>query len=279
MNFEAFDEPILIRFDGLDAERHMLEVDDFATSLSGFGRIISVAAQFAVTQKHVHHKDAMDVRVVVKAPEPNCVTVAAIVQLASTNPLISGTTAALLATLITYIFKRAAGRKEEMKYLKESLEPAIKELGNRDTKVVEGLLGTIDKMADQLKPAAKKAVRPLGRSARTVTVGDGPSPGTSPLVMDVEDRDAIEASADTEVSDEQTFEITIVEMNLDRSTSRVSFVDDPESRVNAEIVDPAIQMPNNDYALAFAAQTPLKVRAKSRTKSGELDKLYISDTA
>jgi hypothetical protein len=55
--------------------------------------------------------------------------------------------------------------------------------------------------------------------------------------------------------------------------------DDSEKRISAEISDPAVAIPNNAYATAFAARRPLKVRAKAVLKAGEIDKLHISDTA
>ena len=59
-----------------------------------------------------------------------------------------------------------------MRHLKGALDLAIKELGTRDQAVVDRLLGTIDKMADALRPAARQAVAPIGETADTLTVGD-----------------------------------------------------------------------------------------------------------
>ena len=130
-----------------------------------------MAGNFAATEKYVQHKDAFSVKVVAKPPEAHCFEMVAFVKWAAEQPLISGTTAGLLVALITYIFKRAAGQREEMRAIKDSLDKAIRELGTRDQSQVDRLLATIDKMADALKPAAKQAVAPIGQTARTLTVG------------------------------------------------------------------------------------------------------------
>lgn len=274
----AFDSPIEITFTGLDAERHTLEIEAFATSLKGFGRVISVAAQFAATQKHIQHKDAMDVRVVVAPPHEGSVTISAIVQFVGTNPFASATASALLVALIAYIFKRAAGQREEMKLLGEALQTAIRELGNRDQRVITRLLKTVDKMSDSLKPAARQAVSPIGRTAARITVSDNAVSGT-PLVLGKAERDAIEADEASEILPEQTFEVLFVEMNHDRNTCRVAFPHEEKTRAPAEISDPLAQQPNNPYALAFAAKKPIHVRAKAMIADGIIAKLYISDVA
>lgn len=44
-------EPIPIRYDGKDAERHEIELSALADSLKGLSRILAVAGNFAATEK------------------------------------------------------------------------------------------------------------------------------------------------------------------------------------------------------------------------------------
>jgi hypothetical protein len=277
MGDALIETPVIIRFDGLDAAHHEIEIQAFAKSIKGFGRIIAVAANFAATENFVQHKDAMDVRVVVRPPEPNCVTMAAIVQWVEASPLLTNVVGGLLVILIGYIFARNANQKQEMKHLHGALETAIKELGNRDQRVVDRLLGTVDKMADALKPAAREAVNPIGRSVQKVTISNTEAP--SPVVLGTAERDAIESRTPAEIKPERSLEVLFTEMNLDKRSARVAITDEPDIRVAAEISDPVVSEPNNPYALAFASQQPIMVRAKAVMKGGKLDKLHISDTA
>jgi hypothetical protein len=59
-------DPILIRYDGLDATQHEIEISALGESLRGLSRVIGVAANFAATQRYVQHKDALSVRVVAR---------------------------------------------------------------------------------------------------------------------------------------------------------------------------------------------------------------------
>lgn len=269
--------PITIRYDGLDASHHEIEIAAFAKSVKGLGRIISVSANFAATQQYVQHADAMQVRVMVKPPKPNCVTVQAVIQWVNQSQLASNIVGGLVVLLVSYVIARASRQHTEMKLLKESLETAIKELGNRDSAVIGRLLDTVDKMADSLRSSAKEAVAPIGRTAQTVTVGGVPS--VKDVVIGTAERDAIEATDPTDILPEQIYEVVFTEMNLDRSTARLHLASDEEARFAAEITDPAIAVPNNAYANAFAAKNPLKVKAKATVRDGIIDKLHISDTS
>ncbi len=50
---EIIDEPIRIRYDGLDATNHELELGSLAESLRGLSRIISVTGNFVATGRYV----------------------------------------------------------------------------------------------------------------------------------------------------------------------------------------------------------------------------------
>lgn len=267
--------PVVVRFDGMDADRHEIEMSALAESLKGLSRIIGVAANFAVTDKYVQHKDALSVRVITRAPEAKCFEIVAWVKWATEQPLISGTLATLLATLITYIVTKAANNREEMRHLRGALEAAIKELGHRDQPVVDRLLTTIDKMADALKPAVKQAVSPVGETASTMTIGDGS--GLRMAFVGPAEKASIMADDPIEVGAEQSYHVLITELDMETGGCKIAFLDDPEPRFSGKITDPAFSIPNNNYVLAMAGRKEIIVRAKATLKSGEIERLYISD--
>jgi len=267
--------PILIRYDGLDADAHRVEIGDLATSLKGFSRILTVAATFAVNQRLVERSKARPVRVLVGPPRDGCVVVEAALTWLDQHQFIGGTVSGLTVSLVGYIFNRAAGQKEEMRHLATALETAIRELGHRDDTVVRGLLDTVNRMADILKPAARQAVVPVGRSAGTITVGEqgATSPG---IVIDQATRDAIDATNPPQIGTEVDIAFMFTEMNHDSRTCRVSVIPDDGTRTPAEITDPEFLLPNNPYAGAFAAKTSLVVRAKPTLRDEQVERWYIS---
>lgn len=269
--------PITIRYDGLDAERHEIEMSALADSLKGLSRIIAVAGNFAATEKFVQHKDAWNVKVVVKPPEAHCFEVYAWVKWASENPLISTAVGGLTVVLVSYIFKRAAGQREEMRQLRGALDQAIKELGSRDQTVVDRLLGTVDRMADALRPSAKQAVAPLGTTARSLTISEGTTGKT--VSIGEPEKDAMIAELPSEIGKEKTLTVLLSELDMETGACRWASPGDPENRTIGKITDPILSLPNNPYALALAAKMPIRVRAKAATRDGEITHLYISDIA
>ena len=180
-----------------------------------------------------------------------------------------------MVTLVTYVFQRAAGKSEEMKYLKDALDQTIKALGTRDQTAVDRMLTTIEKMADALRPAARLAVEPLGKSASTLSIGRASSPPD--LTLNIADRDQIQSKVPTEIGSEQSFFITITELDLQNGSCRVALQGDQDARIQGQVTDPQLVNPNNPYVVAMAAMVPLTVRAKAAIRYGLIDKLYISD--
>ncbi|MFG1371523.1 hypothetical protein V5F32_05040 [Xanthobacter oligotrophicus] len=274
---DAIGSQIIIRFDGLDAERHEIELSALATSLSGISRIVGVSANFAATQKLNLHQDALSVRVYATPPEAHCFELFVWVKWAAEQPLISATVAGLTVVLVTYVFKRAAGQKEEMRQLRGALDEAIKQLGTRDQPIVDRLLETIDKMADALRPAARKAVAPIGETAATLTIGS--VDGAQKAVVGQAEKEAITSASPVEVDVERGYLIRITELDMDTGSCKVAMDAEPDARYAARITDPAFSAPNNRYVMAMAAKSTLNVRAKATLKDGEIDRLFISDAA
>ena len=266
---------IVIRYDGLDAADHSIEIDAFADSLKGLGRIISMVGTFAATEKLIIHSDARPLKVVVGPPEPNCVTLVAAWAWVNQTAVISGTASALAASLITAIFTHFRGRSEEMKHLRAVAEEAIRVAGHRDDAVVERLLDTVDRMAEKLIPAVRQAVEPVGKTAQTMTIGD--RSGTHKVVVDKAMRDAIQAETPLEVGDERIIDVRFIEMNLETRGCRIVIADgDSEERYTGEITDPEFLLADNAYASAFAAKVPVTVRARPTLRDGEIERWYIS---
>lgn len=272
-------EPITIRFDGLDADHHEIELSVLAESLSGLSQIISASAHFAMTGAAATRKDLQRVRVFARPPRDGCFIVDAVVNFAREHPIIKDYAVQVVAPLtvgvVTWIFTSAAGKKEEMKLLQTSLDTAIRQLGEQNQQTVTQLVNTIEVMADRLRPAARKAVAPLGRSARTLSVTAGVEKGVQ---LDEADRDAILSKANITVDDERTYQVLISELDMQTGACLVEIEgDEPTGRHPARITDPVFSLPNNAYVTAMAAKVSLTVRAKATYQEGRIERLYISN--
>jgi hypothetical protein len=270
------DECINFRFDGLDSADHKLDLYALGESLQGLARIAAVAGHFAITQKYSRYFSVHEVRILASEPKANCFTVTAVWEFVKQHQILSGSFGAIGGVLIAYVLATNAKKEREMKHLKDSLDLAIRELGNRDQKVVEQLIGVIGKMASELRPAAIQAVAPLGKSADylTVTTGNGEVVGT----FDLSDAEEIRKLGENELTETRSVVVRLSELDTVRGSCKVHLDGSPDTdRVPALIADPLLQKKNNIYALALASGEKISVRAKLQLKGGEVAKLYISD--
>lgn len=264
---------ISLRFDGLDADAHEIDLFALGEALQGFARIISTVGHFAVTQTYSKNFAAHSVKTVAKEPVANCYKLDLVLNWAQQNQIFTGSVGTLLAVLIPLIFARHKNKTEEMKMLKDALDKAIAALGNRDQFVIDRLAATIEKMAEELRPSARQAISPVGVSCETISIIDTQTKqcyGT----LNQEDKNAVATLTEKELTGIREFTVTLSEMDKEKATCKVT-LPDIEHRLNAIIADPAFEMPNNDYFTAFVSGKALTIQGKATIKNSEISKLYI----
>ena len=268
------DVVLTVRFDGMDADDHEIELIALGVSLQGIGRIATVAGNFAATQTYTKQLRGRTLKATAREPRAACFSVDVVWTFVQQHQLLSGSFGAILAALMPAMFAYAANRREEMKHLREALETAIRQLGHRDDGAVQQLLSIIDKMVSDMRPSVRKAVEPIGTSCRTLTLRTG----RERYVYDEADKAEITKSDSEDIKDIETYEVLISELDLKRGTAKVHLNGDlSQPRVNAIVTDPEIVDPENPYANAFSSQMPLTVHAKALLRDGQLKTLYISD--
>lgn len=262
-----------IRYDGMDAEQHQIELSSLGESLQGMARVLAVSGHFVVTQEYVKQYQAHEVRVLVGEPKANCFLIHAVIEFAQQQQLFSGAGGAALGAILTWLFARASNKREEMKAIKDSLDRAIQLMAGNNHDDVQRLLSTVEKMADALRPAIRDAVKPVGRTCTQMTI-DGN------VVVDQASADAIRSEAMDEVTAEKTWKVRITELDVESGTAKVRLDDEAQQdrRIKAVITDPSAKMLANAYAQALLSQTDIEVRGKATLRDGEIAQLYISNT-
>jgi protein 40A len=266
---------LTLRFDGLDATSHQIDLYSLGESLQGFARILSTVGHFSATQEYSKNFSVHVVKTYAQEVRANCFSVDMVIDWASQNQIFSGSAGVALGSILSWIFSRNKNKTEEMKLLKEALDKAIEKLGNRDQEVIDRLASTIEKMAEELRPAARQAVYPIGQSCRTISIFE--KGNSVPLgVIDEEDKEAISKLQDGEVTGVQEFDIVISELDKQKATCKVS-VNGSDKRISASISDPLINTPDNVYYKTFVSNEILKVTGKAIIKDGDISKLVIID--
>ena len=263
---------IPIRYDGLDAEQHQIDLGALGESLQGMAKVLGVVGHYAVTGKYAKQVQALDVRVVAhEEPKANCYRIDAALQFVQQHGLLQGAAAALVTAVVGWIIAKNSNKTAEMKMLKDSLDKAIHEMAQGNQATIQSLTQTLERVVEGTRPALRKAVAPVGHTCSSMTIGDG---GT----IDIPTAEAIRAESPDEVDTERQYVVRITELDLESESGKVRLDGvDEDLRIPARITDPAFAVLGNVYTSAFISQAPLRVTAKATIRDGNITKLFISN--
>lgn len=279
---EEYFDPIILRYEGLDADRNFVDLGQLGASIQGASRIIAAGGNIALTGRFSKIDASAGVRVLTGAPRAGSyelpVYLAAIAMpLTPFLPLInevakSAATKVVEAT-VNAVIAKWAGRVVEAKAASEASITALQEMGHTSRDAIAAM----ERVCLSHHTAARQVVAPIGISAAVIQFGRIEN---GAFEIGQTDRVMIEQKADRQVEPERSWFIKITELDLVKRTCKISVIGDQDEsrRIAGEITDPAVQMPNNAYSSAFDAQRPIRVRAKASVKAGEIERLFISDT-
>jgi hypothetical protein len=272
---KALFEQVQVRYDGLDAEKHEIDLYEFGKSAQGIAKIIATVADFSLTGNFQPNKKDLCCKVSVKETKANCFSFMAIIEHIDKSPtltLFAGTVSATIFTgSLAYVWACITNKKAEMKALENTLSKAIEELGRKDE--TTKLLATLEKMALALIPAAKQAVSPIGNTCDTLKFGEN---GSYYATIDKEDKAEIHGEKFT-VTNETQYRVLIDEFDMRKKTCKVALRDDLQTRYSAKITDPQAELANNKYALAMAKKAIVTIKAKTKEYENITKEFVISD--
>lgn len=270
-----------IRYEGLDAETHRMDMASLAVSLDGFSRIYSVVGHFVATGQYAKQIPALSVKTYALESQAKCFSVPVALAFAADSGIFQGLAGAVFTLILGYVLNRNSSQKEEMKHLRELFE---KQLGYNQN-VSERMLDSIDKLAGALQPSAKKSMAPVGEGCSRIDLYSG---SKKHQTIDQSTKDAANLEEPTEIMPEQRYTVVITELDRLKRTCKVHFVqtdseedveeDGSPRRISADITDPSAMLDGNPYIKAFSSSASLDVKAKAMLRSGIISKLYISDT-
>jgi hypothetical protein len=273
--------PIIIRYEGLDADKHVIELGHLGRSIQGASRLLGSAGSIVVTGQFAKQSQALSVRVLAGQPEAHCWELPAIITtiLPAAAPMLpafkeAATAAATKAVtgIINYAISKVGGRTSEADMARDIAIKALEEMGHTSRTTVEAM----ERVVLAQRPSIKLFVSPVGESCSFARIGD---PAYGAISVDIATREKIDAPEPAEIKETTDYEILITEFDYKNRSCKFSLRDqtNPNDRFNGEITDPVAQSPKNPYSSALDNQRWLWVRAKAQVKDGELDKLYISD--
>ena len=274
-------EQIKIRYEGGDADRHELDMLELGESLQGFARLYSTVANFVETGVYSRQWKALEVKAYATEPKAKCFEVGMLLSWASQTQVLSGLAGAIIGPIIAYVLMKLSNQKEEMKHLREILETQLKERHGNDTAIINRMMDTIDRLADASRPAAKKALSPIGSSCQHIeAIGSGYTG-----IFDQAMKDAIQNDDGDELTGQITLDILITELDVEKQTCKFRLLNEPDQaddegnplRFSGKITDPEIETLGNKYRMSLAFGTPLRAKGKAKMRDGYIKQFFISD--
>jgi hypothetical protein len=273
--------PIIIRYDGLDADNHVIELGALGRSIQGASRLLGSAGSIVITGEFAKQSQALSVRVLAGQPQAHCwelpaiittVMPAAVPMLPAIKEAATAAATKAVTAIVNYALAKVGGQKKEADMAKEIALKALEEMGHTSRATVEAM----ERVVSAQRPAIKLFVSPVGESCGVARIGDL-ADGAFPV--DVATRAIIDAPEASEIKETTDYEILISEFDYKNRSCKFSLRDQDnlDDRFNGEITDPVAQSPKNPYSTALNNQRWLWVRAKAQVRDGELEKLFISD--
>jgi len=265
---------ITIRFDGLDAEEHEIDLFSLGESMQGIARIAGTVGHFVATQEYSRQFRSHELKVLAKEPRQNCFSIDVVFEFIRQHQMLSGTFPSALTGLIAWLLHRATKKDTPGVDLSSKLLETLRELAGQNAEQTARLHSIMERMVVDLRPSLKQTFAPVGVSCRTLTIVTPQRTDT----FDETDKAALLVPISDEITELRDWVVLITELDLERGTCKARLATDPEERrINAVITDPLLKQLNNPYSLAMAAGEPLPVRGKAHIQDGTIKRLYVSD--
>lgn len=270
-------EGITFKFEGGDADKHVIEARYYGAALIGLDKAVNDALLQIDRRRKPRRGERFGLYIVAKPPVAGSVdTPNELREIGWALPLVQEFILvhgrAYIEQFLAWLLKWHGGRRaeaaEHMDKMIEMLKEANRHTEAENTAWRETMLALVDK----LKPAAQDMVAPVGRSAGTLSIG---IEGKPLVVVDEPMADAIRSKDEVEVLDMEEMTFRIDGVSLHNRQLKVEFPDSPGKYFAADVRDPAFEVEGNPYIDAFVKNQTVTVQAKRALKKGELHRLYV----
>lgn len=264
---------INIRFDGLDADDHVIDMRLFGEAMIGLERTLATSLN-ALAVGSVQRRSKLMLAIKATPPRDGCVQFDAVVELARgvlpiLKPALIMAGGQIAKHIIAAVIKRYGGSRAQSSLEVEKVLDLLRLEKDDRQRERDNLLAVIE----MLRPAAVQMMAPVGRSAEKLTVAAANDDDTS--AFDVPMAQALRSRSDLEVSEMQTMRLKVDGVTVHSRTLKVEDPAEPGRFVTAEVRDPAFTDGENVYTRSVTKE--LEVQAKATYRDGKLHRLHIMD--
>jgi hypothetical protein len=284
---------MLLKYDGNDTDRHIIDAQQYARSLAGAGRLYRLVAHYCIYGEVLTPRKRTDLHCYTAPATQGSYqsTLVLLAAAASEYPVFSDLYKPavdwLIAKVMEFIKAHLTGSNREQELvdtIKQQAEGSAElsmVLANGLIRANDNLAGlqanmlaTLPALVGAAKPHFREAITPVGRSCgKLVQFADT----DSPLEVSEPEAMAIRSDEDLVVGKPDGFKLSrIHSLNLDNGACRVS-IEGMDGVFAGKIDDIALRMPDNPYSSALNSHSGLSVRARPVYRGDELHRLFITE--
>lgn len=273
------DADIVIKYEGGDADKHVVEMRSLGNSLLGFERIISDGLIFLGEDRLPRRGERHSL--VVRAKEPvigSSEIPVVLTQATGFLPfawwLLQTGAAEAVSYFATYVFTKLSGRNGEAQAALDSMVRMREIEAKERLSSQQQWLDALSTLVSRLAIPAIRAVHPIGPSVDKFRLNGTAAPA---LLVDLPTADAIRAKGELEVTDLRPIDLRVDGFVHHNRKLNVENPEAPGSYISADVRDPIFEQVPNIYTEAAASQSVIRVQAKLGYRAGILERIYIMD--
>ena len=274
---------ISIKFDGVDADKHSLDVRSLGECLVALDRVTNYGLVSICEYRFPRRGERFPLRVVAQEPKQGSFEILAdfapytSLLLPLVPEMFYSGASDIIWNWLSWIVKRCSGNDREADPHFTELMALTKELHKSQALSEERTQKFLLEALDKMRPVARELVAPVGPSADTLSISN-PSNAGLKTVIDLPMADNIRAGEKLEVGAMETLVVQVDGLIHHSKQLKIHHPELTGKFVSASVRDPAFGELNSPYTRAVANKGKLKVAAKPvRKPDGSLHTLYIMD--
>lgn len=282
-----------LKFDGLDADKHIIDTLQFSTSLEGNARLYRLVAHYCLHGEVLKRRTHSDLRCFAMPAEKGShesvlvILTGAVYQIPAFVDVYKAALDWLIAKIMGFVKDKLSGQgnvnelaeiiklqAEKDAELQAVLANGLIRANDQLSSLHERLIDTLPLLVEAAQPSLRKALRPVGLSCSTMTQFPELE---EPVIVTEAEALAIRSDEDLVVGKPDNFVINrLHSLSLDTGACRLE-IEGLEGLVNGKVDDITLKQPGNAYSRALDSHGSLRVRARPVYKKDELHKLFITE--
>ena len=274
-------DPIPISYQGLFADQHLVDAQQFGRSLVGVSKMANSVCHDLLFDRVTHDPRKYQVRFCVGPSKENGllqeIFAVVVLGLPLFTPLVLKVGSVFVEQMIKAMISKVLNKPSDTSKALDVISQVAAQNAELSRSMHEGhlqdkdrLFGLVDHLVKENRRSLRELPEPVGRTVRSMLIGR-----KDPIVIDEAVAEVLRSTTGAlELGDTVEYDVEVVGVFKNNGVCRLKLLGE-DRVVLGKISDPALDEPNNIYTNALHAGGVLHVVGKPTIKDGKLHKLFV----